>query len=85
MQRRIFSKNLVIFIFITCMCLFRCDAELNVTCGRNFFSDISERNKDYSDTLDFRRGLVGSVTFFVLEVSDYEATKLIYLYIYIYG
>ncbi len=32
------------------------------------FSDISERNNDYSDTLDFRRWWVKVVTFFVLEV-----------------
>ncbi len=37
------------------------------------FSDISERNNDYSDTLDFRRGWVGVVTFFVLKVPDYES------------
>ncbi len=33
-----------------------------------FFSDISERTNDYSDTLAFRRGWVGEVTFFVLKV-----------------
>ncbi len=32
--------------------------------GIRVFSDISERNNDYSDTLDFRRGEVGVVTFF---------------------
>ncbi len=45
------------------------------------FSDISERNNDYSDTLDFRRGRVGDVrvvTFFVLKVPDYESAMLIY-------
>ncbi len=46
------------------------------------FSDISERNNDYSDTLDFRRGWVGVVTFFVLEVPDYASAMLIYFYIY---
>ncbi len=49
------------------------------------FSDISERNNDYSDTLDFRRGWVGEVgvvTFFNLKVPDYESAMLIYLYIY---
>ncbi len=55
---------------------------------KQFFSDISERNNDYSDTLNFRRGEVGVVTFFVLKVlkvPDYESTMLIYfLYIYIY-
>ncbi len=38
------------------------------------FSDISERNNDYSDTLDFRKGRVGEVgvvTIFVLKVPDY--------------
>ncbi len=30
----------------------------------DFFSDISERNNDYSDTLDFRRGWAGVVTQF---------------------
>ncbi len=52
------------------------------------FSDISERNNDYSDPLDFRRGWgvgeVRVVTFFVLEVPDYESGMLIYIYIYIY-
>ncbi len=50
-----------------------------------FFSDISEQNNDYSDTLDFRRGWVeevGMVTFRVLEVPDYESATLIYFYIY---
>ncbi len=46
-----------------------------------FLSNISERNNDYSDNLDFRRGEVGVVTFFVLEVSDYKSAML-YLYIY---
>ncbi len=52
---------------------------------RYFFSDISKRNNDYSDTLDFRRGRVGKVglvTFFVLEIHDYESAMLIYFYIY---
>ncbi len=42
-------------------------------------SDISERNNDYSDTLDFRRrvGEVEVVTFFVLEVPDYKSVMLI--------
>ncbi len=44
------------------------------------FSDISERNNDYSDTLNFRGGRVGVVTFFVLKVPDYESALLIYLY-----
>ncbi len=44
--------------------------------------DISERNNDYSDTLDFRRGEVRVVTFFVLEVPNYKSTMLIYFYIY---
>ncbi len=47
------------------------------------FSDISEQNNDYSDTLDFRRwsvGEVGVVTFFILEVPDYESAMLIYMY-----
>ncbi len=46
------------------------------------FSYISERNNDYSDTLDFRRGWVGEVgvvTCFVLKVPDYESAMLIYL------
>ncbi len=50
----------------------------------NFFSDISERNNDYSDTLDFRRGRVGAVTFFVLKVPDYESAMLVYLFIHMY-
>ncbi len=49
-----------------------------------FISDILERNNDYSDTLDFRRGWVGVVTFFVLKVPDYETAMLIYFYIYMY-
>ncbi len=47
-----------------------------------FFSDILERNNDYSGALDFRRGRVEVVTFFVLEVPDYESAMLIYFYIY---
>ncbi len=53
-------------------------------CFGEIISDISERNNDYSDTLDFRRGWVGEVavvTFFVLKVLDYESAMLIYLYI----
>ncbi len=34
-----------------------------------FFSDILERNNDYSDTV---------VTFFILEVPDYKSVMLIY-------
>ncbi len=64
------------------------------------FSDISEQNNDYSDTLDFRRGWVGVVTVFVLEVPVYKYnvnillytyihtyihTHTLYIYIYIYG
>ncbi len=48
-----------------------------------FISDISEWNNYHSETLDFRRGWVGEVTFFVLEVPDYKSAMLIYLYIYI--
>ncbi len=51
------------------------------------FSDISEWNNDYSNTLDLRRGWVGEVVvvmFFVLEVPDYESAMLIYLYTCIY-
>ncbi len=51
-----------------------------------FFSGISERNNDYSDTLDFRRWWVGEVrvvTFFVLKIPDYVSAMLIYFYIYI--
>ncbi len=47
-----------------------------------YFSDISERNNDYSDTLDFIRGPVGEVgvvTFFVSEVTDYESAMLIWV------
>ncbi len=44
------------------------------------FSYISERNNDYSDPLDLRRGWVGVVTFFVLEVLDYKFAILIPLY-----
>ncbi len=47
-----------------------------------FFSDISERNNDYSDTLDFKREWVGEVavvTFFVLEVPDFKSAMLIWV------
>ncbi len=46
------------------------------------YIDISDRNNDYSDTLDLRKewvGEVGVVTFFVLEVLDYKSAMLIYL------
>ncbi len=43
------------------------------------FSDISERNNNYKDTFDFRKGEVRVVTFFVLKVPDYESAILIYL------
>ncbi len=49
------------------------------------FSDISERNNDYSDTHDFWRGWVGEVgvlRFFVLKVPDYESAMLMYFYIF---
>ncbi len=45
----------------------------------NIFSGISERNNDYSDTLDIRGGWmgeVGLVTFFVLEIPDYKSAKV---------
>ncbi len=51
------------------------EAQKTRTFFSKFFSDISERNNDYSNTLYFRRGLVGEVgvvMFFVLEVLDYE-------------
>ncbi len=65
--------------------------------GPNFyemhiFSDISERNNDYSDTLYIRSrwvGDVGVITFFVLKVPDYKSAMLytyifiVYVYIYI--
>ncbi len=35
--------------------------ELSISEFLYIFSDISERNNDYSDTLDFRRGSVGEV------------------------
>ncbi len=47
------------------------------------FSNISEGNNDFSDTLDFRRRWLGKVllvTFFILEVPDYKSAILIYLY-----
>ncbi len=46
------------------------------------FGDISERNNDCFDTLDFRRRWEGEVlvTFFVLEDPDYKFAMLIYLY-----
>ncbi len=59
-------------------------ANIRWSVGVLIFSNISERNNDYSDTLDFRRGSVGEVglvTFFVLEFSDYESVMLIYLYV----
>ncbi len=46
-----------------------------------FSNDISEGNNYCSDTLDFSRGQVekvGVVTFFILEVTDYKSTMLIY-------
>ncbi len=43
------------------------------------FSDISERNNDYSDTL-----VSGGGPFFVLEVPDYECAMLINILFYIY-
>ncbi len=49
---------------------------------RSIFNDISERNNDYSDTLDFRRWWVeevGFVTFFVLEVPDYKSAMFLYI------
>ncbi len=46
------------------------------------FSDILERNNNYSDTLAFRRGWVGEVTLFVMEVVDYKSAMLIYLCIH---
>ncbi len=51
------------------------------------FSDILERNNDYSDTLDFRRwrvGLVGVVMFFVFEVLD-QCACILYIHIKIEG
>ncbi len=52
------------------------------------FSDVSERNNDYSCILDFRKGWVEKavvVTFFVFEVPDYKFAMLMYLYfIYIF-
>ncbi len=56
----------------------------NVSSNLTIFSDTSERNNDYSDTLDFRRGWMGEFKFFVLKVPDYESAMLIYLYIYMY-
>ncbi len=47
-----------------------------------FLNDILEWNNDYSDTLDFRKewvGEMGVVTFFVLEVPDYESAMFIYI------
>ncbi len=43
-----------------------------------FFSDISERNNDYFDIPTSEGGEWGVVTFFVLEVPDYESAMLIY-------
>ncbi len=51
----------------------------SVFCALLRFSDILERNNDYSDTLDFRRGSVGVFAVFVLEVPDYKFAMLIYL------
>ncbi len=44
-----------------------------------FFSDISERNTDYSDTLDFRKSRRWQVLFFVSEVTDHESLMLIWV------
>ncbi len=56
----------------------------NNLAGLVVFSDISEGNNNYSATLDFRRGRVvevGVVTFFVLEVPDYESAMFIYIHV----
>ncbi len=48
------------------------------------FSDISERNDDYSGTIKFGRGSVQEaevLTFFFLEVPDYKFAMLIYSHI----
>ncbi len=67
---------------------FESSSEFRLTLPTKFlFSDISERNNDYSNTLDFRRGWVGEVgvvTFFVFEIPDFKSAMLIYLYIYMY-
>ncbi len=63
--------------------IFYSHKNIQIFIGLLFFSDISERNNDYSDTLDFGRGWVGEagvVTFFVLKVPGYESAMLIYLY-----
>ncbi len=39
-------------------------------------NDISEKNKDYSDTLHFRKE-GGGGTFFILEVLDYKSAMWI--------
>ncbi len=52
-------------------------------CTILYFSDISEQNDDYSDTLDFRRvewGRWGSHVF-VFKIPDYKSVMLLYLYI----
>ncbi len=46
----------------------------------SFFSDISERNNDYSGTLRSEEG-EGGGHFFVLEVPGYKSVVLIYVYI----
>ncbi len=46
-------------------------------------SDILEQNNDYSDTLDFRRGIVGVVRFFILEVPDYNSAMNVNIYVYL--
>ncbi len=50
------------------------------------FSDISRRNNDYSDALDFRieGGEVGVVTYFVWQVPNYKSATLMYSYYYLY-
>ncbi len=50
------------------------------------FSDVLERNNDYSDTHIVRRwwvGEMGMFTFFVLEVPDCKPAMLINLHIYV--
>ncbi len=62
------------------------DADLTLNCEEGLtvlkvvFSDISERNNDYSDTFEFRRRRVseaGLNTFSILEVPDHKSALLI--------
>ncbi len=49
-----------------------------------FFSNILEGNNGYSNTRGFRRGQVGVVMFFILEVINSQIRNVMLIYLYIY-